>query len=187
MVPTLAVDGAEDQATLDLGLVVPGNAPADRDTGDVDGADLGAFLKARLAALDPRDVGLPPQGVTRRQVAGLRREELAQLAGISVDYLTRLEHGRARNVSGRGARFARQALRLNPDEGAYLHNLASPRRKRTGGGARLRLRPLPRRAGVEPDGRRDRVRLRLAATGRAQPAEAVLPERGRGTRAAPRV
>jgi transcriptional regulator with XRE-family HTH domain len=59
-----------------------------------DAAELGAFLKARRAALDPTDLGLPP-GITQRRVKGLRREELSQLAGISVDYYTRLEQGRA--------------------------------------------------------------------------------------------
>jgi hypothetical protein len=57
-----------------------------------DAAELGAFLKARRAALHPADLGLP-QGITQRRVKGLRREELAQLAGISVDYYTRLEQG----------------------------------------------------------------------------------------------
>ncbi len=140
MVPKIAADGEEDQATLDLGLAVPGNAPADPDTGGVDGADLGAFLKARRAALDPRDVGLP-QGVTRRRVAGLRREELAQLAGISVDYLTRLEQGRARNVSDEVLDSLARALRLNPDECSYLHNLASPRLRRTGRCPAQQVRP----------------------------------------------
>ncbi|MDQ0379237.1 helix-turn-helix transcriptional regulator [Amycolatopsis thermophila] len=95
----------------------------------VDQAELGAFLKARRAALDPQDLGLP-QGVTRRRVAGLRREELAQLAGISVDYLTRLEQGRARNVSDEVLDSLARALRFTPDERRYLHNLATPRRKR---------------------------------------------------------
>jgi hypothetical protein len=54
---------------------------------------LGDFLKTRRAQLTPRDVGLPEAG-THRKVAGLRREEVAQLAAISVDYLTRLERGR---------------------------------------------------------------------------------------------
>jgi hypothetical protein len=53
----------------------------------------GEFLKARRAELSPRAVGLPETGAPRR-VPGLRREEVAQLAAISVDYYTRLEQGR---------------------------------------------------------------------------------------------
>src|SRR3954470_19245408 len=55
-------------------------------------AELGDFLRTRRARLQPQDVGLPDHG--RRRVPGLRREELAQLAGVSVDYYVRLEQGR---------------------------------------------------------------------------------------------
>ncbi|RBM10579.1 transcriptional regulator [Prauserella sp. PE36] len=92
-------------------------------------ADLGSFLKARRAALDPRDLGLP-EGATRRRVAGLRREELAQLAGMSVDYYTRLEQGRARNVSDAVLDALARALRLTADETTYLRNLARSQRRR---------------------------------------------------------
>lgn len=92
-------------------------------------AELGAFLKARRAALDPADLGLPP-GVTQRRVSGLRREEIAQLAGISVDYYTRLEQGRARNVSDAVLDALASALRLHSDEKTYLHNLVSRRTER---------------------------------------------------------
>jgi transcriptional regulator with XRE-family HTH domain len=103
-----------------------------------DAAELGAFLKARRAAIDPADLGLPP-GVTHRRVKGLRREELAQLAGISVDYYTRLEQGRAKNVSDAILGALARALRLNPGEESYLHNLAAP--KRRGKSAPQRVRP----------------------------------------------
>ena len=93
-----------------------------------DAAELGAFLKARRAALDPADLGLP-QGITQRRVKGLRREELAQLAGISVDYYTRLEQGRAKNVSDAVLDALARALRLHDDEVTYLHNLATPTRR----------------------------------------------------------
>ncbi len=93
-----------------------------------DAAGLGAFLKARRAALDPADLGLPP-GVTHRRVKGLRREELAQLAGISVDYYTRLEQGRAKNVSDAILDALARALRLDPGQESYLHNLAAPNRR----------------------------------------------------------
>ncbi|WP_410607567.1 helix-turn-helix domain-containing protein [Amycolatopsis sp. lyj-109] len=104
-----------------------------------DAAELGAFLKARRAALDPADLGLPP-GVTHRRVKGLRREELAQLAGISVDYYTRLEQGRAKNVSDAILDALARALRLDPGEASYLHNLAGPK---------SREKPAPQR--VRPE------------------------------------
>ncbi|WP_329608139.1 helix-turn-helix transcriptional regulator [Microbacterium sp. KUDC0406] len=59
---------------------------------------LSEFLKSRRARLQPDDAGAVDFG-GRRRVPGLRREELALLAGVSVDYYTRLEQGRARNVS----------------------------------------------------------------------------------------
>ena len=93
-----------------------------------DAAELGAFLKARRAALDPADLGLPP-GITQRRVKGLRREELAQLSGISVDYYTRLEQGRAKNVSDAVLDALARALRLNAGEESYLRNLAAPKRR----------------------------------------------------------
>ncbi|MDQ7806121.1 helix-turn-helix transcriptional regulator [Amycolatopsis sp. A133] len=102
-----------------------------------DAAGLGAFLKARRAALDPADLGLPP-GVTRRRVKGLRREELAQLAGISVDYYTRLEQGRAKNVSDAILGALARALRLDAGEESYLRNLAAPKRREKSAPQRVR-------------------------------------------------
>ncbi|KFU82654.1 Helix-turn-helix domain-containing protein [Amycolatopsis lurida] len=103
-------------------------------------AELGDFLKARRAALDPADLGLPT-GFNQRRVAGLRREELAQLAGISVDYYTRLEQGRARNVSDSVLESLSRALRLHRDEESYLRNLAAPKRKRMARPRVQRIRP----------------------------------------------
>ncbi|MEU5266778.1 helix-turn-helix transcriptional regulator [Amycolatopsis sp. NPDC021455] len=100
-------------------------------------SELGAFLKARRAALDPADLGLP-RGVTHRRVAGLRREELAQLSGISVDYYTRLEQGRAKNVSDAVLDALARALRLTDGEEAYLRNLAGPGRRGRPGPQRVR-------------------------------------------------
>jgi transcriptional regulator with XRE-family HTH domain len=92
---------------------------------------LGDFLKARRAQLTPHDVGLPESG-THRKVEGLRREEVAQLAAISVDYLTRLEQGRVR-ASGSVLITLSRALRLDDDQQAYLCQLAGkapqPRRR----------------------------------------------------------
>ncbi|WP_347269276.1 helix-turn-helix transcriptional regulator [Streptomyces sp. WAC00263] len=62
------------------------------------GNELGHFLRSRRAALDPHQVGLPDDGRPRR-VPGLRREELAQLGHVSIDYIVRLEQGRTRRVS----------------------------------------------------------------------------------------
>ncbi|MFC4118566.1 helix-turn-helix domain-containing protein [Nonomuraea zeae] len=86
---------------------------------------LSEFLKARRARLHPDDVGTTSFGGQRR-VPGLRREELALLAGVSVDYYTRLEQGRARNVSPDILDAVAEALRLDPDERGHLHNLAKP-------------------------------------------------------------
>lgn len=105
-----------------------------------DSPGLGAFLRAHRAALDPAELGLPA-GVTRRRVDGLRREELAQLAGISVDYYTRLEQDRGRNVSDSVLDALARALRLTADEHAYLHNLAAPARRRQSPPRRRKVRP----------------------------------------------
>ncbi|QWF82153.1 helix-turn-helix domain-containing protein [Amycolatopsis sp. CA-230715] len=105
-----------------------------------DQAELGAFLKSRRAALDPGDLGLPT-GLNQRRVAGLRREELAQLAGISVDYYTRLEQGRARNVSSAVLDALSRALGLSTDEDTYLRNLATPRKRSAPAVKPQRVRP----------------------------------------------
>jgi transcriptional regulator with XRE-family HTH domain len=87
------------------------------------GNDLGGFLRARRAALDPRRAGLPDNGRLRR-VPGLRREELSQLANVSVDYVVRLEQGRTRRVSRPVLDALADALQLTLDERAYLATLA---------------------------------------------------------------
>lgn len=84
--------------------------------------ELGAFLKARRAELSPSDVGLPESG-TYRRVAGLRREEVAQLAAISTDYYTRLEQGRISASAPVLAALAR-VLRLTDDQRTYMYELA---------------------------------------------------------------
>jgi transcriptional regulator with XRE-family HTH domain len=86
-------------------------------------SDLGDFLRTRRAALDPRRVGLADDGRPRR-VSGLRREELSQLANVSVDYIVRLEQGRTRRVSGPVLDALADALQLTPDDRAYLATLA---------------------------------------------------------------
>ncbi|TJZ52818.1 helix-turn-helix transcriptional regulator [Streptomyces piniterrae] len=90
--------------------------------------EISSFLKARRAALDPADLGLPG-GLNRRRVRGLRREEVAQLAGISVDYYTRIEQGRAHAISDSVLDAIARALRLTGGEVTYLRNVAVPRRR----------------------------------------------------------
>jgi transcriptional regulator with XRE-family HTH domain len=94
--------------------------------------ELGAFLKARRAQLRPPHVGLPDGGLPRK-VAGLRREEVAQLAAISVDYLTRPEQGRVQASLSVLSTLA-SALRLDDDQQTYLYELVGktptrPRRR----------------------------------------------------------
>jgi transcriptional regulator with XRE-family HTH domain len=90
--------------------------------------ELGEFLRSRRARLRPEDAGLPSYG-TRRRVPGLRREELAQLAGVSVAYYIRLEQGTADGVSAEILDAVSRALRLDGDEHAHLHRLAHPPRR----------------------------------------------------------
>lgn len=87
-----------------------------------DVVDLGKFLQARRARVNPAEVGLPDSD--RRRVPGLRREELALLAGVSVDYYTRLEQGRAKRPSDQVLDAVARALRLDETTRAHLHRLA---------------------------------------------------------------
>ncbi|WP_327325703.1 helix-turn-helix transcriptional regulator [Streptomyces sp. NBC_01210] len=92
-------------------------------------AELSEFLRSRRARLQPEDVGLPQLGRHRR-VPGLRREELAQLAGVSVAYYTRLEQGNGRNVSTEVLDAIARALRLSDVERDHLSHLAKPKQKK---------------------------------------------------------
>jgi transcriptional regulator with XRE-family HTH domain len=92
-------------------------------------AELGEFLRSRRARLQPADVGLPDFGRHRR-VPGLRREELAQLAGVSVAYYTRLEQGNGQNVSAEVLDSIARALRLDGAERDHLTHLAKPKARR---------------------------------------------------------
>ncbi|WP_263995269.1 helix-turn-helix domain-containing protein [Mycobacterium yunnanensis] len=87
-------------------------------------AELSSFLRARRHALTPQDAGLVP-GAGRR-VQGLRREELALLAGLSTDYYRRLEQGREHRPSLQVLRALARALRLDPHATAYLISLVHP-------------------------------------------------------------
>jgi transcriptional regulator with XRE-family HTH domain len=86
---------------------------------------LGDFLRARRELIQPESIGLPVSGV--RRVAGLRREEVAMLAGISSDYYLRLEQGRDRNPSIQVLEALARVLRLDQAATDYLLSLAAPR------------------------------------------------------------
>jgi len=83
---------------------------------------LGEYLRARRAQVQPADAGIASYGV--RRVAGLRREEVATLAGISVDYYVRLEQGRERGPSGQVLDPLAKVLRLDDDARLHLHRIA---------------------------------------------------------------
>src|ERR1700759_1526680 len=85
---------------------------------------LGDYLRARREQVQPEDVGLVAG--SRRRVAGLRREELAMLAGISADYYLRLEQGRDKNPSAQVLDALARALRLDIKATEYLHQIANP-------------------------------------------------------------
>ncbi|GAB2757049.1 helix-turn-helix transcriptional regulator [Amycolatopsis magusensis] len=85
---------------------------------------LGDFLRTRRARLRPADVGLRDYGEFRR-VPGLRREELARLAGVSPGYYTRLEQDQGGNVSDSVLEALARALRLDDEERTHLHTLAN--------------------------------------------------------------
>ena len=88
-------------------------------------AELAAFLRARRARLSPRQAGLPGAGGPgRRRTPGLRRQEVAQLAGMSVDYYIRLEQGRGPHPSRQVLSALARALMLTADERDYLFRVA---------------------------------------------------------------
>ncbi|MFI9048041.1 helix-turn-helix transcriptional regulator [Streptomyces sp. NPDC053427] len=132
--------------------------------------EISSFLKARRAALDPAGLGLPG-GVNRRRVRGLRREEVAQLAGISVDYYTRIEQGRAPAISDSVLEAIARALRLTGGEITYLRNVAVPRRR--GGAAGGGCAP-----GAVPPGRTVRPEIRQLLDAMADTVPAMIVGRG---------
>lgn len=100
---------------------------------------LGAFLQIRRSQLRPQDVGLTTYG-DRRRVPGLRREELALLAGVSASYYSRLEQGQSFNASPEVLDAIARALRLDETERRHLHELAAGAQRRT-----TPRRPAPER------------------------------------------
>src|SRR3954469_10942358 len=95
---------------------------------------LGEFLRARREQVGPEELGLHPGG--SRRVAGLRREEVAVLAGVSTDYYVRLEQGRERNPSAQVVDALARALGLEEDAVDHLHGLARPVADRSHGARR---------------------------------------------------
>ncbi|GAA0937958.1 helix-turn-helix transcriptional regulator [Nonomuraea longicatena] len=87
-------------------------------------SDLGEFLRRHRALTRPEQVGLATQG--RRQVPGLRRDEVARLAGLSIGHYARLEQGRARHPSRQTVAALVQALRLGEPAAAELYGLVRP-------------------------------------------------------------
>ncbi|MFI5842072.1 helix-turn-helix domain-containing protein [Catenuloplanes sp. NPDC051500] len=104
------------------------------------GNALGDFLRARRELVRPADVGLAP-GHGLRRVPGLRREEVALLAGISAEYYLRLEQGRDRSPSAQVASALARVLRLDADATAHLLALAAPPPRRTGRSAQDTVPP----------------------------------------------
>ncbi|WP_084962914.1 helix-turn-helix transcriptional regulator [Thermoactinospora rubra] len=124
---------------------------------------LGAFLKSRRDRVTPAEVGLRTYGTSRR-VPGLRREELAHLAGVSAGYYTRLEQGQAETASRQVLDALARALRLDPVETVHLHNLA-------------RQPAMPRLSEPRQEQPHPRVLALLESLGEAVPA-VVLGRRG---------
>ncbi|MCA6092404.1 helix-turn-helix transcriptional regulator [Streptomyces sp. SCA3-4] len=100
---------------------------------------LGEFLRARRAAVRPDEVGMPSHGV--RRVAGLRREEVAVLAGVNADYYTRLEQGRERHPSAQVVEALSRTLLLDADARAHLHRLSGTAPARRSPAATDRVAP----------------------------------------------
>jgi transcriptional regulator with XRE-family HTH domain len=105
---------------------------------------VGEYLRARRELVPPQDVGLPDPS-SRRRVPGLRREEVALLAGVSSDYYVRLEQGRDQHPSPQVIDALARALQLDDDAAAHLHRLAAapPGRRR-----RKAVRPEKVPAGI---------------------------------------
>ena len=124
---------------------------------------LSSFLRGRREAVTPADVGLPSG--SRRRTPGLRRAELATIAGVSVEYLTRLEQGRDRHPSPQILGALADALRLSGPERIHLVMLA-----KTSGGSGLPC------GAVEPPAREVRPTVR-ALLDRLEPAPAYVANR----------
>ncbi|WP_427885768.1 helix-turn-helix transcriptional regulator [Kribbella sp. GL6] len=103
-------------------------------------AELSEFLKTRRARVRPEELGIKVYS-GRRRVPGLRREELAQAAGVSADYYVRLEQGRTDNVSQEILDAVADVLKLTDDERKHLAVLAKPVRRKRRRTTTQRVRP----------------------------------------------
>jgi transcriptional regulator with XRE-family HTH domain len=103
--------------------------------------ELGEFLASRRARMTPDQVGLPVYDAGKRRVPGLRRQEVATLAGLSIDYYTQLERGKAAGVSEAVLDAIARALQLDEAERAHLADL-----HRSLATSPARARPRPRRS-----------------------------------------
>lgn len=108
------------------------------------GTPLGNFIRAKRDSIQPESLGLPDRG--RRRAPGLRRLDLATRAGISVEYLTRIEQGRDANPSTAIVIALADALSLDPSERNHLRYLA----KITGGECAAHILPTPLPRHVRP-------------------------------------
>ena len=122
--------GVHAITSLEWGLEVPGNAraslawePRRSVEGMTHSDDVRKFLTSRRARITPEEAGLPAYGGNRR-VAGLRREEVAMLAGMSIDYYIRLERGNLSGASDSVLEALGRALKLDDAETAHLYDLA---------------------------------------------------------------
>ncbi|MGB2921251.1 MAG: helix-turn-helix transcriptional regulator [Mycobacterium sp.] len=148
--------GGARHVAFNQGSRVPVSPSRIGDNGRMDRDALAEFLRLRRESMTPAEVGLS-DGVRHRRTAGLRREEVAQLAAMSVDYYCRLEQSRSAQPSTQMVRSLARALRLTDDETAHLHRLAGhaapdPRRTFAPRAARAAVRP-------RPDARRGGLRL----------------------------
>lgn len=123
--------------------LAPGGSPNTQGMDTTQGTDgrrqLGEFLQTRRSQVRPEDVDLVTYG-DRRRVPGLRREELALLAGVSASYYSRLEQGQSVNASPEVLDAIARALRLDDAERRHLHALAAAPRRRP-----VTRRPAPER------------------------------------------
>lgn len=104
-------------------ITMPAGSEDDRDVRGAVRAQIREFLSTRRASITPAQAGLPVYGGERRRVSGLRREEVAALAGISSEYYVRLERGTATGVSESVVEGIAQALQLDEAERAHLLDL----------------------------------------------------------------
>ena len=115
-------------------------------------AELAAFLRSRRERITPEDVGLAP-GI-RRRTAGLRREEVAMLAGVGVTWYTWLEQGRPINASTQVLDAVARTLKLDQPEREHLYRLADVPEAKSAARRRCQDRPGRSRAADHP-GRAD--------------------------------